>query len=204
MCLNVKKLFNLILECIRDKGKKGEPIKPGKEIEEPHDYIYLSQLKNYLEKYNLDFSDESSFSKYREALFNEGKEYAKNEFKTILLKNLSYSKKAELLCDKYNEIKDRKPKIDFKLAPETENKNSPKIHYTAVNKYLKDMNLIEKAKKDFKDALPHVLQKIYEEGSETVLGEIEVNIEYLRKMDAGDKKNIKLEIKRLEDKLKKC
>ncbi|MGC8927949.1 MAG: hypothetical protein ACP5QK_08500, partial [Myxococcota bacterium] len=79
---------------------------------------------------------------------------------------------------------------------------SPKIYIYTVKNYLKDFHLEKRAKKNFRDVIPNLLDNLYNYGKEQILERISINIEFIEKcLKENNEQSIERNLKSIRKKI---
>jgi len=186
--------------------KKRKPnLKPKNEIPPKckKNYIHLSLLEHYLQRYKLNPKDENSFFRLRSYLMEDGRKFVIDKIKAILQKSNIGNIIAHELLEQYKHIENEE--IMLGLSPGKEDAQTPKIFQTSVEKYLKEYQMEDDAEKDLKNAILVILDKIYNRGKEQMLKKLEINMKWLE--DYLSNKNVEKvneEIEKIRNIITEC
>lgn len=176
------------------------------EIEEeiiPQEFIYLSELKDLINRYNLKENDINSFLEIVNNIIKEGKKFAIGELAKIIDTDDSDELKASKLINKANELK----KGTFKMEISWGNidKKSIKIFPEALEQWAIEFNIYDDIKSNPRSTMKKILEeKFFQYGIETLIKKIRVELEYLEKnLKEGNIDRVKDLISEIELRIKK-
>ena len=127
-------------------------------------YFHLSLLKSLTGKYGLDCTDELSFFKLSSCVLEDGGKFVLEEMKKIIEDTSiqDNEERATGLIEKYDELK--KKELELKVKKGDECPNTPRIYISAIGMYLKEFQLEDDAKKNFKETIFRVMDRLYNKG----------------------------------------
>lgn len=164
-------------------------------------YFHLSLLKDLAGKYKLDCTDELSFFKLSSCVLEDGGKLVLEEMKKIMEDTSipDNKERATGLIEKYDEL--RKKELELKVKKGDEDTNTPRIYISAIGMYLKEFQLEDDAKKNFKETIFRVMDRLYNKGKNQELEEVRGNIECLKRYRKENKDYLKDEIERIKRKI---
>ncbi|MEM5810173.1 MAG: hypothetical protein QW156_04775 [Candidatus Aenigmatarchaeota archaeon] len=186
-----------VFKFLTPRKKKETEIVETEIVEEGKNYIYLSELEDYLKDYALDPKDQFSFFKLREKIFEEGKQFVRSEIEKIVNSEKAFDEKIAELIHKFEEIEERPPK----LKPpkwEKKDKNTPKIYYSAIYDYIKEIKIDTEHEKP-RDVFYRVLNEIYWRGIQTALSNVKSDIQRLKMLSKSVDVNKSKRLLKLND-----
>lgn len=184
-------------------NKTNEP-SPSQEPEKtPGDtYFHLSLLKDLTKRCDLDCNDELSFFKLSRCVLDNGGNLVLEKMKKIIEDTSIQDNKerATGLIKKYDELKRNELKLEVDKG--NEDPHTPRIYISAIGMYLKEFQLEDDAKEDFKKTIFKVMDRLYNKGKNQELEEFRDNMECLKKyIKENNKDYLKDEIDRIERKI---
>lgn len=189
-------------ESLRKIRKVPREIETKKEII-PQEFIYISELKDLINRYNLQENDINSFFEIVNNIITEGKKFAISELAKIIESDDLDESKASKLINKANELKKGTFKMEIRWS--AIDKTSIKIFPETLDQWAIEFNIYDDIKSKPRSTMKKILEeKLFQYGIETLIKKIRVELEFLEKnLKEGNIDRVKDLISEIESNIKK-